>query len=211
MSTPRLFTVVIAVAACYTAPGSGQQRDMSIIDVLSVPALSSPELSPDGKQLLYVRSDADWEDNHSVSHIWRVDVDGSHAIQMTNGDRGETTPRWSPDGATVAFLSDRGTSEPAQIFLLHNGGGEAAGLTAHETALSSISWSPDGEYLFFLADDPKSDEEKAKDALYDDVYAMDEDLQERHLWRVRVSDGTEEQITVGDFGTCQRQWDTLRD
>jgi dipeptidyl aminopeptidase/acylaminoacyl peptidase len=178
---------------------TAQQRAMTLVDLLDVPALSEPELSPDGQQLLYVRSDADWEENSRFSHIWRVNIDGTGAVQMTNGDRGESNARWSPDGATIAFVADRSEDDPAQIFLLPNAGGEARALTSHETAVSSIAWSPDGRYVYFIASDPKTAEEKEREELHDDVYALDEDYKLQHLWRVAVFDGREEQVTDGDY------------
>jgi dipeptidyl aminopeptidase/acylaminoacyl peptidase len=174
-------------------------RPMTIVDLINVPRLSTPQLSPDGRQILFVRSGADWKANKRVSHIWRVNADGSGLVQLTNGPEGESSPRWSPDGQAVAFVARRAGDEVAQLYLLSNLGGEALALTKHSTAVSNPAWAPDGTSIFFLAEDPKPDEEKARAKAQDDVYAYDEDFQQRHLWKVEVATRATTRLTTGDF------------
>src|SRR5512140_233289 len=83
-------------------------RAMTIVDLISLPGVSDPQLSPDGRRLVYVRSDADWKANRRVSHLWRADVATGQSAQITFGERGESSPRFSPDGRTLAFLARRG-------------------------------------------------------------------------------------------------------
>jgi dipeptidyl aminopeptidase/acylaminoacyl peptidase len=173
---------------------------MTIVDLIGLPRLSDPQLRPDGGQLLYVVSEANWKANKRVSHVWRANADGSGAVQLTSGADGESSPRWSPDGRTIAFLARRGDAEAVtQIFLMHAGGGEAWALTSHATAVSDIHWTPDGQALFFKAAEPKSADEKAKDKLKDDVYAFDESFKQDHLWRIGVADKAAKRVTGGDF------------
>ncbi|UCH09092.1 MAG: S9 family peptidase [Fidelibacterota bacterium] len=175
------------------------KRPMTLVDILEVPELRDPLLSPDGRQLVYVLAEADWEANKRISHIWIINTDGANVRQLTNGDKGERSPCWTPDGEQIAFLATRGDAEEAQIFLIRTDGGEARQLTRHETSISSISWSPDGAWIYFLASNPKTDEEKEREESKDDVFAYEEDYQQRHLWKVSVSDQTEERITEGDY------------
>src|SRR6185437_7570486 len=136
-----------------------------------------------------------------ISHIWRVNVDGSGLVQMTDGADGENSPRWAPDSHAIAFVAKRGT-EPdagAQVFLIARDGGEAQALTTHATAVSSITWSSDGAMLYFRAPDPKSDAEKAREKVKDDVFMFDEDYQQQHLWTVSVATHAEHRITAGDY------------
>lgn len=177
------------------------QRPMTLVDMINVPQVSDPQISGDGRQVLYVRSEANWKADKRIGHIWRVNADGSGTVQMSNGADGENSPRWSPDGKTVAFVAKRGT-EPdavAQIYLMPNAGGEARALTSHATAVSSIAWSPDGGTIYFRAADPKSEEQKAKEKLKDDVYQFDEDFQQQHLWSVALAGRAEKRITQGDY------------
>lgn len=172
---------------------------MTVVDLIDLPSLGDARLSPDGSQALFVRGGADWERNRTVSHVWRIDVDGSDELQLTRGADGESSPRWSPDGSRIAFLADRAEDAPTQVHLLRTVGGEAEALTEHATSVSAIQWSPDGAWIYFLAPDERTEEEKDKAEARDDVFAYDENYQQRHLWRVAVASGDEERVTEGDF------------
>jgi dipeptidyl aminopeptidase/acylaminoacyl peptidase len=172
---------------------------MTILDLLNLPSIGDPRLSPDGSQVLYTQSEPDWKGNRRVTHIWRVNRDGTNSLQLTRGERGESSPRWSPDGRTIALLTRRDADEANQIYLLSNAGGEARRLTKHETGVRNITWSPDGALIYFIAADPKSAELKEREKAKDDVYAFDENYQQDHLWKVRVATGAEERVTSGDF------------
>ncbi len=84
---------------------------MSIVDLINVPSIGSPQLSPDGNFILYTLSEANWDENKRVSHIWRINKDGKNKFQMTQGENGENSPRWSPNGKYFAFISKRGKLE----------------------------------------------------------------------------------------------------
>ena len=194
----RRLACLLGALALVPHPAAAQ-RPMSIVDLISVPVVSTPQLSPDGRQVVYVQGDADWAANKRISHLWRVGLDGTGAVQLTTGDFGETQPRWSPDGQWIAFVSRRDGADTAQIQLLPTAGGEARALTTHATAAGNPSWSPDGRYVYFTADDAKSAEQLAREKAKDDVYAFDENLPMRHLWRIEVSSRTESRVSSGDF------------
>ena len=200
MNRLRTLTAVVVVWLISGGAATAQtQRAMTLVDLLEVPRLSDPQLSPDGGQVLYLLAEADWEANRTISHIWRVNRDGSGSVQLTNGEQGETSPRWSPDGETVVFLATRGDADATQIHVLANVGGEARQLTDHPTAVSGITWSPDGRTIYFLASDEKTPEQQARDTAKDDVYAFEEAFQQRHLWTVAVTNGMTERVTEGDY------------
>jgi dipeptidyl aminopeptidase/acylaminoacyl peptidase len=181
-----------------STPATPAPRAMKLLDLLEVPTLSDPRLSPDGRQVLYVLSAADWRADRRVGHIWRASVDGGGGVQMTSGQRGESSPRWSPDGRMIAFMASRDTGA-AQIHLINNAGGEAKPLTHHPTAVASLTWTPSGDAIYFIAEEPKTKEVRERDRQKDDVYAFDENYQQRHLWRVTIADGAERRLTEGDY------------
>ncbi|UCC71981.1 MAG: S9 family peptidase [Gemmatimonadota bacterium] len=205
----RLIAALVSLllfAAASAAFGQEGPRPMSVVDLINVPSLGDPQLSPDGEQLLYVLRKADWEQNRTVGHIWRVAVDGSNAIQLTYGEDGESSPRWSPDGRFIAFLAERGDDEGDQIYLLDVAGGEAYSLTEHATEVVDITWSPDGGWVYFRASDEKSEEQKAREEKENDVYAFDEDYRHRHLWRISVESGEEERVTEGEYSVLSYEF-----
>src|SRR3989449_5311141 len=199
----RLFVLALLTVrapAAAPTPGPSGPRPMKLIDLLEVPSLGDPRLSPDGRQLLYVLSTADWKAGRRVGHIWRANVAGGGSLQMTGGQRGESSPRWSPDGRTIAFVATRDTGTgSAQIYLINDAGGEARPLTHHATAVANITWSPSGDALYFVAEEAKTKEARERDRQKDDVYSFDENYQQRHLWKVTVADGAERRITEGIY------------
>jgi len=195
-------SVTIALLLTPLTAGLHAQHDprpMTVVDLINLPSLSDPRLSPDGSQALYVRSDADWQQNKTVAHVWRVQVDGSRPVQLTNGQRGERGPRWSPDGTAIAFVARRDDDKHAQIYRMPNNGGEALRLTEHPTAVASIQFSPDGQWIYFVAKDDKTATEKARDKIEDNVFRFDEDGKNSHVWRVAVTTGQTEQVSTGAF------------
>ncbi len=198
----KLFSGLVVLLCLHGSQSYAQNpRPMTLVDIIDLPLLSDPQISRDGRQVLFVRSDANWKMDRRITHIWRVNADGSGLAQMSSGADGENTPRWSPDGKTIAFVAKRGT-EPeavAQVFLMANSGGEARALSNHATAVSNIEWSTDGGTIYFRAADPKSAEEKAKDKLKDDVFQFDENYQQQRLWSISVESKSEKQLTHGDY------------
>src|SRR4051812_40468286 len=89
--------LLLVVALCAVAAPAAAQKPMTLVDLLNIPRLSEPHLSPDGRDVVYVQAQADWKANKRISHLWRVPVAGGRAVQLTTGAEGETTPRWSPD------------------------------------------------------------------------------------------------------------------
>src|SRR5205814_9134324 len=130
-------------------------------------------------------------------------------VQMTSGADGETNPRWSPDGKTIAFLAKRIDPEFVQIQLLSNAGGEARTLTNHPSSITNITWSPDGSALYFRASDGKSDTRKARERAKEDIVVFEEDFEQQYLWKVNVSTKAAERVTTGGYSVVSYQlsWD----
>src|SRR5512134_43950 len=99
---------LLVLLATVALPAAGQTpRPMTLVDLLNVPQITDPQLSPDGRYVAYVLANPDWKANKRLGHIWRARVDGTENLQMTSGKEGERLPRWSPDGRTLAFLARR--------------------------------------------------------------------------------------------------------
>ena len=207
---PRRAVLLIACVAVAVATVQAQApRPMTFVDLLNVPNLSDPQLSPDGQQVTYAIATADWKANKRISHIWRIKADGTDAVQLTSGPDGESSARWSPDGRTIAFLAKRGSDDDTQIYLIPTTGGEARALTEHPSAVTAISWSPDGRAVYFIAPDRKTEEDKEREKAKDDVFSFDENFKQRHLWRISIADRKSEQLTRGDYSV--QSYDLSRD
>ncbi|HJS75298.1 MAG TPA: LpqB family beta-propeller domain-containing protein, partial [Vicinamibacteria bacterium] len=191
--------LALAIALLAGTDAAAQRVPMSPIDLLDVPVLTDPRLSPDGKTVVFVLAEADWKKNQRVTHLWRAGVGSEDRIQLTRGPEGESSPRWSPDGEWIIFVGEREGDEAAQLYRLSARGGEAERLTTHETSVSAPSFSPDGKLVYFLAEDAKSEEETSREKLQDDVFAFDENWKHRRLWVLSLEDRTVRCLTQGDF------------
>jgi dipeptidyl aminopeptidase/acylaminoacyl peptidase len=132
-----------------------QHRGMTAEDYLAFETLGDPQISPDGQSVAYTVTTIDTKVNRRKSEIFIASLDGSHTGTLFAGESASSSsPRWSPDGKFVAFLSARdaapnGTGR-TQIWVLATGGGEARRLTNLENGVSNIEWSPDSTHLVGL-------------------------------------------------------------
>lgn len=78
--------------ACIIPVYAQDKPGMSIVDMLNVPQLSNPQMSPDGSAVVYELADADWKLNKRITHIWRQSVESGDPVQLTNGVEGESDP-----------------------------------------------------------------------------------------------------------------------
>jgi dipeptidyl aminopeptidase/acylaminoacyl peptidase len=110
--------------------------------------VSDPEISPDGSRIVYVLSKFDIERDEYESDLWAIDGNAEPRpfVTMAGAD---LSPRWSPDGKRLAFLSAR-AGKP-QLFVMEMSGGEAWQLTKEAEGVSGFSWSPDGARVAYLA------------------------------------------------------------
>ncbi len=172
MKITRKFVAVVALC-CAIAGGAMAQESakhaMTFDDLIKLQRVAEAQVSPDGKWVAYTVATPDMEANRNASNIWMVATAGGEAIQLTQSGK-DSSPVWSPDGKTIAFISSRGGD--SQVYLLSMEGGEAHPLTKLSTGADLAIWSPDGKTIAFTSgvypeckDDEcnkKKDEEKEK-------------------------------------------------
>ncbi len=108
---------------------------------------TEPQISQDGKSVVYVLGWADRMKDVFYSNLWTVPVSGADPRPLTQGNFKDSSPRWSPDGTRLAYLSNR--SGKTQIHVRWIDGGQDAKITDLEEAPASIAWSPDGKWISF--------------------------------------------------------------
>ena len=138
--------------------GSTAVRSFAPEDITKIAWISEPVLSPDGSMVAFTVARLDQMRDENISSIWMVRTDGSAAHQFTSGFRRDHSPRWSPDGMRIAFVSERqipdlsgSASERAQLYVMETAGGEPVRLTACREGVSAPEWSPDGRAIAFVA------------------------------------------------------------
>ncbi|HEY4741773.1 MAG TPA: S9 family peptidase [Candidatus Acidoferrales bacterium] len=134
----------------FVIPSRADKRAFTIEDLYRVRALAHLHVSPDGSMVVFTVATSDLARAKRVEHIWLMNSNGTNARQFTNGDAGETSPVFSPDGSHIAFVSGRGGS--SDIYIIPTAGGEAAQLTHVSTGVADPLWSPDGKWIVFSSD-----------------------------------------------------------
>jgi dipeptidyl aminopeptidase/acylaminoacyl peptidase len=169
-------------------------------DRLRVVNPSDPQLSRDGKTVLAVVSRANVKDNRNDAEIVAIDVATGTQRALTFDRRGVSSPRWSPDGAQVAFLAN-GANDKRQIWTLTLAGGDARRITDAPRGVQQLAWSPDGSQIAYVTADepPKTDEKPLAFEIGDDDYLMREEPTPSHLWVVPASGGAARRVTSGSW------------
>ncbi len=178
---------------------------------MKVKRVSSVEPSPDGQRVAFVVGEAlmDGEKSEWLSQIHVANADGSGAFQLTRGDKSASSPKWSPDGRWLGFLSSR--SGKANVWRIGTGGGEAEMITDEKGGVSSFDWSPDGASIAFLVTDPKSEEEEKADKEKRDWRTLDENVKMARLcvaFLEKDKDGkrASRKVTSTDFNVNSFSW-----
>src|SRR5689334_7264332 len=203
------------------------KRGVTAEDYFNFEFINDAHISPDGKQVAYVFTNIDQKRNRRNNSIWLVPADGHAAPRRLTAEAfNSNSPRWSPDGSKLAFLSSRtaGTAEGAaaeaphpQICILYMSGGEAQTLTRLKNGVSVFRWSPDGKRFVVVSrsgpSDPvapadrKSDVRHYKHISYkfNDTGWLDD--KRTHLWTVDAATGADTQLTSGDdWNDADPQW-----
>ena len=169
--------------------------------------LNDLQFSADGKRLAFVVSEPP-KGKGRLRHIWVMDVTTRELRQFTNSAKNETSPRWSPDGKQIAFLSNRGENQ--QIYMIPSDGGEAQQLTTDEKIdkrdIESFAWSPDGKQIAYLAQEAKSDDEEKKDKDKEDARLVDKEDKRTHLWVLDVASKKSRLLVGGRWEFSSIQW-----
>lgn len=179
------------------------QTQLTPEQAISRRGLSDVHISPNGERVCFVVGEPPKGSVRS-RHIWMLNVRSREVTQFTSSSKSEYSPRWSPDGKKLAFISDR--EDSPQIYLMPIDGGEAARLTQGKNGVRSFDWSPDGKQIAFIAPDPKTEAEEKKEKDKDDARVVDRDEKHARLWLIDVDSKKTRQLSAANWQISEAQW-----
>jgi dipeptidyl aminopeptidase/acylaminoacyl peptidase len=204
----KIFLLLVSVISATALAGEAQTAApptdrLTPALSLNLQNISDLHFSPDGEQVAFVLTEP-VKGATRARHIWLLDVKAKTVRQFTNSTKSEDSPRWSPDGKRLAFLSSR--DEFRQLYLISLDGGEAKRLTQTKQDIQSFDWSPSGKQIAFLAAEPKTDAEEKKEKDKDDARVEDADERLTRLWLLDVETVKSRQLTSGRWKIDEAQW-----
>jgi dipeptidyl aminopeptidase/acylaminoacyl peptidase len=217
-SRRRHLTVVLA-AVCCTAAAQAQtpapRRPLAATDLYRLHAVRDPQVSPEGTWVAYTVASVDSARDRSETDIWMTSWDGTQTIRVTATPGSENTPRWSPDGRYLAFLSSRQAGDGAQVWLLDRRGGEAQRVTTVKDGVAALAWSPDAARLVLVATvktDSAAADTSRPHPIVIDRYAFKQDREgyltrsHSHLFLFDVASRRLDTLTAGDADDESPAW-----
>ncbi|HJP94308.1 MAG TPA: S9 family peptidase [Pyrinomonadaceae bacterium] len=201
--------VVLLVGLCSVA--AAQSRTYTVEDLLKVRRVGDPQVSPDGKHVAFTIGDVDLAGSRVVTRIYVVSLEGGGIKQLTTGDSSSRSPRWSPDGKKIAYITG------SQVWVMDSDGDHKDQITKISTGAAAPVWSPDGRWIAFTSDvypdcdnddcNKKHDEQAESSKVKAHVITRllykhwDEwrDVKRTHVFVVASKGGTARELTKGDF------------
>ena len=196
MNTKSIFFLL-----CITLFSSNifSQKNWTPKESMKIKSISQTDISHDGKYAAYVVREAIMEEKKSeyLNQIWVTNLVTKENYQYTYNLKSSMSPKFSPDGKKIAFLSSR--SGKNQVWIMNTHGGEARKLTNEKKGVRSIKWSPDGKKISFLKNDDDTEEEKKSKENKTDVILVDKNFKYSHIYTYNLDEDSVFQITNGNF------------
>lgn len=191
------FLLSLCVAQAQT---KAPTRTPTIDQSLEMQSVSTPQISPDGRRVIYEQSRTNWEANAFETDLWLADAASGERHLLTMAAKSSSDAAWSPNGRWIAFLSDRFSptlspnpattpGSPAnkrQVYVMPSDGGEAQQLTKMENGVSAFAWAPDSRHIALAAEAPETKAMKDRKESFGDYHVLHADYPMRHLWLIEL-------------------------
>jgi dipeptidyl aminopeptidase/acylaminoacyl peptidase len=204
LSGIAFFFVFAAAAPSQEASQASSPKSLTPEASLNLRRIGDLQLSPDGNRLAFVVNEPPKAEARA-HHVWLYDKQSGTVRQFTFSDKSESSPKWSPDGTRLAFLSNR-SGDDEQIYILRLDGGEAFAVTKGKNDVESFAWSPDSKQLAFVAPDAKTDAEEKKEKDKDDAHVVDKEDKRARLWIMDVEKGDARAVTPANWLVFEAAW-----
>ncbi len=221
----RLIVTAVAIALSGTIAAQGK-RPITETDLLKFTWIADPQISPNGSAVAFTRVVVNEKDDDYETSLWLVPADGSAEPRPLTAGTRDSSPRWSPDGRSLAFVravERDGKAQPPQIYVLPLDGGEARAVTDLPKGAGAPAWAPDGARIAFSSTTKDEDFAKATDTpkpsdvrvITEAVYrsnggGWNEPDRPAHLWVTSVGPGANivkpQQLTSGRYADNGHAW-----
>ena len=193
------------MCAC-CVPQSASARVLELSDLRTIVNVSQPQISPDGKQIVFIKSTDDFKKNKHKSQLMLMDIASGATRPLTYDRTGIDSPRWSPTGDRIAIIGDvtKNDDTESQILVLPMNGGDPLQATDADNGVQEFTWKPDGSaFAYVTADTPAN--KKQIDKHFDAFEVGDLDYKTEaapvpsHIWVVSAAGKGARRLTSGSW------------
>lgn len=186
-------------------PGAQKGSEWTVDDILRSESASQFAVSPDGQWAVWVKSRMDTEEGRRVSNLWLSSLTEERDIQLTRGRHTHFSPRWSPEGTRISFLSTRPLPQEksdaarVQLWLMDPFGGEPWPLSEFERGIRDYAWADSDTIIFAAQEDPTHYEQQLEEKEDDSIVVEDEAHEPPvRLFRLTVETKEVQRLTEND-------------